>query len=95
MYLCVLEGGRCAYMVLTLPYWSTYVTGRPCKGTADILLLLVLRTGAPDDGTSPLREAWPSPGGDDCAENAWGLNPSPVLCIASLSKVQTAAQSYG
>ena len=71
-------------MVLTLPYWLTYVTGRPCKGTADtmFLLLFVLRTGAPDDGVSPTREAWPSPKGGDPAENAFGVYPNPVLCIA-------------
>ena len=62
---------------------------------AIVLFLLVLWTGAPEDGVSPTREALPSPGGDDCTENAWGLNPSPVLCIATLSKVQIAAQSYG
>ena len=49
----------------------------------------------PEDGVSPTREAEPTPGGDDCTENACGLNPSPVLSIAPLSKVQTAAQSYG
>ena len=49
---------------------------------AIVLFLLVLWTGAPEDGVSPTREAWPSPGGDDCTENACGLNPSPVLSIA-------------
>ena len=62
---------------------------------AIVLFLLVLWAGAPDDGVSPTREAEPTPGGDDCVEKACGQKPSPVLCIALLSKVQTAAQSYG
>ena len=62
---------------------------------AIVLFLLVLWAGAPEDGVSPTREAEPTHGGDDCVENACGLKPSPVLSIAPLSKVQTAAQSYG
>ena len=62
------------------------VTGRPCMKTesaaAIVLFLLVLWTGAPEDGVSPTREAEPTPGGDDCTENACGLNPNPVLSIA-------------
>ena len=57
------------------------VTGRPCMKTggaaAIVLFLLVLWTGAPEDGVSPTREALPSPGGRRLHRERLGTEPQP------------------
>jgi hypothetical protein len=62
---------------------------------AIVCLLFVLWTGAPDDGVSPMREAWPSPKGDEPVEGAWGVYPTPVLFIVGSGPDHSSARSYG
>jgi hypothetical protein len=70
-------------MVWGLPYRSTPCTALPFKGitAAPVLFLLTFGIGAPDEGVSSTREAWPSPIGDDPSEKALGVYPIPVLFI--------------